>query len=230
VIFLTDEARKNAQSRTGLGAKGRVIYPGANPFDSIDSPYHKEKFCRFSHFGSLGGSRNLLVFLEALRLVISEQPELAEVIRLGLYGSCDGRSRRSIEEFPWPQVVQDHGRIPRAESLAAMRRTDVLLLIQNTEEFSAETIPSKVYEYFHTARPILGLVHHNQELWEMLESRGDYSVSANNPVDVSAGVRHYVELWRSSNLSVSRECLVYGVSAAVDRLIHASDDVIHSNA
>ncbi|QVW34105.1 glycosyltransferase [Geobacter sulfurreducens] len=219
VIFLTDEARKNAQSRTNLGAKGHVIYPGANPFDLSGPLRHKGEFCRFSHFGSLGGSRNLVVFLEALRLVFSEHPELAEVIRLDLYGSCDGRSRRSIEEFPWPQVVQDHGRIPRTESLAVMRRTDVLLLIQNTEEFSAETIPSKVYEYFHAARPILGLVHHNQELREMLEARGDRPVSADDPRDVSAGIVHYVQLWRLSDLTISKACTHYDVSSAVDRLV-----------
>jgi len=227
VIFLTDEARKNAQSRTGLGAKGRVIYPGANPVDSIGPLYRKGEFCRFSHFGSLGGSRNLLVFLEALRLVISEQPELAEVIRLDLYGSCDGRSRRSIEEFPWPQVVHEHGRIPRAESLAAMRRTDILLLIQNTEEFSSETIPSKVYEYFHTGRPILGLVHKNAELREMLVTLGHHAAEADNPHFVSMQINMLYQLWKN-NEQISYSVSSFNVSASVETLVTTANCLLQA--
>ena len=56
-----------------------------------------------------------------------------------------------------------------------------MLLIQNTTYFSTETIPSKVYEYLLSGRPILGLVHDNRELTAMLADRGHRVARADDP-------------------------------------------------
>lgn len=219
VIFLTDRARKNADLRTGLGKRGWVVYPGANPAAMPQIDYEKGTLCCFAHFGSLGGSRNLKVFLEALRLLLVEQPELKNLLRLDLYGSCDPLSRRLIDEFPAASVICDHGRIPRQESLVAMKRCDVPLLIQNTEEFSSETIPSKTYEYLHIGRPVLGLVHHNPELGQMLSKLGHTAVAADSPEAVKKAIAECYEQWRSAERLSRPAKSPYSIAAAANSIV-----------
>jgi hypothetical protein len=219
VVFLTDQARRSADARTGLGHRGWSVYPGADPAAMPEIAYMRGDGCTFAHFGSLGGSRNLKVFLEGLRLVVSELTELAAIVRLEIYGSCDPLSRRIIKEFPWPEMIHDHGRIPRNESLVAMKKTDVLLLIQNTEEFSAETIPSKTYEYLHVGRPVLGLVHHNPELVQMLSALGHTAAAADSPEAVKQAIIGCYEQWKDEGTKPLPAASPYTVAAAVEKII-----------
>jgi glycosyltransferase involved in cell wall biosynthesis len=233
VIFLTREAMERASGRTGLGVRGKVIYPGAETAGKSPVHYLRGEFCRFAHFGSLGGSRNLKVLLEGLNLLFDELPELADLIRLDIFGTCDQLSRNLVKKFAHSEVITDFGRLPRKESIAAMVKSDVLLLIQNTEEFSAETIPSKVYEYLHTGRPVLGLVYRNTELTELLIGLGHRAVDAASAMEVKNGIVQMVEQWRTGG-GIPQPS-PYTVEAAVDSLIciaaqlhgRASTDTAH---
>lgn len=219
VIFLTDAARKNADARTGLGARGVTIYPGADPANMPSAEYRKGAHCRFAHFGSFGGSRNLKVFLEGLRGAFAEHPELVSLVRLDLYGNCDRLSKKLIDSFHYPEVVADFGRVPRRDSLVAMKLCDVLLLIQNTEAFSSETIPSKSYEYFNTGRPTMGLLFRNPELGEMLRGHGDLAVAADDPEQVQAGIVELVRRWQQGALSGMTGASPYTVRRAVGQIV-----------
>ena len=219
VVFLTDQARQRADARTGLGCRGWSVYPGADPAAMPDISYERGDECTFAHFGSLGGSRNLKVFLEGLQQVVSERPELSTIVRLEIYGSCDPLSRRMIKEFPWQEMIHEHGRIPRSESLVAMKKTGILLLIQNTEEFSAETIPSKTYEYLNVGRPILGLVHHNPELVQMLSTLGHTAVAADSPDAAKQAIISCYDHWRHEGTKPGQSASPYTVAAAADEIV-----------
>ncbi|NJD36777.1 MAG: glycosyltransferase family 4 protein [Geobacter sp.] len=219
VIFLTDRARKNANSRTNLGERGHVIYPGADPGTMPQIDYERGSCFRIAHFGSLGGSRNLKVFLEALQQLLAERPEMAAFIRLDLYGSCDPLSRQAINAFPLPDIIHDYGRVPRSESLVAMKRCDLLLLVQNTEKFSSETIPSKTYEYLHTGRPILGLVYHNPELEQMLMSLGHTAVAADSTPAVKQAIFALCSNWNKVGQSCQSQSSPFTVESAANHLL-----------
>jgi glycosyltransferase involved in cell wall biosynthesis len=230
VIFLTDQARRNADRRTGLSKRGWTVYPGADPAALPDPAGTAGSECSFAHFGSLGGSRNLKTFLAALRLLLIERPELARVIRLDLYGSCDRLSRRLIDEFPIADVIRDHGRIPRQESLLAMQRCAVLLLIQNTEAFSAETIPSKTYEYLHIGRPILGLLHQNPELGQMLSALGHTAVPADAPEAVKQAIAACYDSWKRSGTRSKPAASPYSIAAALEKVVAIAEAVLSPDA
>lgn len=224
VVFLTEEARRRAAASTKLGDKGRVIYPGADPAIMPDAPYQRGERCCFAHFGSLGGTRNLRVFLQGLRLLFEERPELAGLIHVDLYGTADRTTIEDIRAFPYPGVIRNFGRIPRKDSLIAMKRSDVLLLIQNTDSISTETIPSKVYEYLHAGRPIVGLVHENEELQSMLVQYGHHGVSADDPASARWGIHASYEQWAKDALTAGT-ISSYTVESAVSRLVAACSDL-----
>ncbi len=226
VVFLTDAARDNAAARTGLGARGVTAYPGADPANMPEVAYLPGPHCRFAHFGSFGGSRNLKVFLQGLQGALAAAPELVPLLRLDLYGTCDRLSRELIGQFPHPEVISDHGRVPRRESLVAMKRCDVLLLIQNTEAFSSETIPSKSYEYMLSGRPVLGLLFRNPELEGMLCRRGDLAVAADHPGQVQAAILELAECWRRGELGPRQDASPYTVERAVDSVAQLIESLV----
>jgi len=227
VIFLTGCARDRASGRTRPAKKGWVVYPGASLEPLPQAVYTRSEICRFSHFGSLGGSRNLNMFLKALQLLFVEMPELNQVIRLDIYGSYDRQIHKEIKNFPYPNVIRDFGRVPHMETLVAMKQSDVLLLIQNTEDFSVETIPAKTYEYLNTGRPILGLVYNNPELQKMLEAQGHLAVDADRAEEVKRGISFYIDSWRRGGLLLPASRSPYTIGAAVDTIVENVDVMLN---
>jgi hypothetical protein len=198
VIFLTEGAKQRAVQRTGADpSKAHVIYPGASIDDRTQMAGIKGDFCRFAHFGSLGGTRNPGVFLDALEIVFDQDPELIGTVRFDLYGTMDSISDKLIAGFKYREVITDFGKVSRQEALNAMRKSDVLLLIQNLDDMSYETIPSKVYEYMQINKPILGLVHKNPQLEQMLLELGHLVAEADSPARISSLITQALELWRT---------------------------------
>ncbi|MHB1013394.1 MAG: glycosyltransferase [Desulfobacteria bacterium] len=222
VVFLTEEARRRAAARTSLGDRGRCILPGAAPPAGLPLRCRDDAFLRFAHFGSFGGSRNPAVLLTAVRRLLEDRPELAGTLRFDFYGHCDANSARRLREFPVPGVVTYHGRVPRREALSAMRDADVLVLIQNIDDFSAETIPSKVYEYLAEGRPILGLVHGNPELDGMLRGLGHSVAEAADAGSVRDAVSEIHRRWETGTLE-STAVSPYTIASAVERLIAVTE-------
>jgi len=218
VVFLTEEARRRAAARTSLGDRGRCIYPGAEPPPESPPRRRNGALLRFTHLGSFGGSRNPAVLLEALRLLLEDRPEIAGTLRFDFYGHCDASSARRLREFPVPGVVTYHGRVPRREALSAMRDADVLVLIQNIDDFSAETIPSKVYEYLVAGRPILALAHRNPELSGMLTGLGHAVTEAADAGPVRAALSEIHRRWEAGTLEAPAVS-PYTTRSAVGRLI-----------
>lgn len=203
VVFLTEGARQRAVQRAGMTARSCVIYPGADPAKVPRAVKGGRKdICHFAHFGTLGGTRNLNTFLQALAALLTAQPQWQDRIRVHQYGHADRAALDAVRRFPHRQVIEHHGRVPRAQALEAMARSDVLLLVQNTEPISAETIPSKLYEYFIAGRPILGLIDGNQELEAMLIARGHLVVEASAVPDIQQGIAAAFRHWMDDGLWV----------------------------
>jgi hypothetical protein len=169
--------------------------------------------------GSLGGSRNLASFLEALCALASESPEMRSKIRVSLFGSCEENVKKQIEAFPYDGMLMVFGRVTRKRSVEEMQKSDVLLLIQNLDPISSETIPSKVYEYFHARRPILGLLYNNEELADMFNGLGHRAVQWDDIEGIKQGVREYFRLWEMGDLTQPTRISPYTIEHAIACLI-----------
>lgn len=219
VVFLTGKAAQSAEARHGKG-KAVHIYAGGEPFPKRPAAHENGPVLRFSHFGSLGGSRNLDCFLDALEELLDESPELKDKIVLELYGHSDRKVLKRIEESSHRGAVHAKGKIKRSDSLGLMTSTDVLLLIQNADVVASESIPSKTYEYLHAGRPILALVYRNPELKAMLEEYGHIVCEADDRQAVKKALRKFVSLWEKKYLEPSLMDSRYTVEAAVSKLFN----------
>jgi hypothetical protein len=220
VVFLTSQALEHAFKRTGNNGNGVVIYPGAPVMNSGSTSSCSGDYLNFVHLGSLGGSRNLASFLEALDALAGESSEVRSKIRVSLFGSFDNNVKKQIETFPYDEMVRSYGRVTRERSLEEMQKSDVLLLIQNLDAISSETIPSKVYEYFQARRPILGLLYNNGELAEMFNGLGHRAVQWDDIEGIQQGIREYFSLWKLGKLTQPTPASPYTIEHAITCLIN----------
>ena len=217
VFFLTEKAAENARARYQSG-RSFALHAGAVPPERL-LPYAKGEQIRVAHFGSLGGSRDLGHFLVALGALFRNDPSLPGKFRLDLYGNNSKAVKREIENFPYRDTLQVHGKVRRQTAVASMQTADVLLLIQNTDDVSFETIPSKVYEYLHTGRPVLALLYRNPELRKMLEEMGHIAVEADDDPAIQRALEAYITRWKEDRLGSSGEQSPYTVGSAVAGLV-----------
>jgi len=217
-IFMCDTARQNSDRRTGITHNSYTIYPGA--INQSQKPVLiKNPKCTFNHFGSLGGSRDGTVLISAVKQCIKQNPDLKDCIKFNFYGTCDAATAKCIASFPYPDIVEFHGKISRAESIKKMNSSSCLILIQNREFFSSETIPSKLYEYMHTGRPILALTYHNSEIDKILHDGGHFSVPADKLQDICDEIAQIATMYRNDGISEALPKSPWTAERAVKQLL-----------
>lgn len=229
VWWFTEEALTRARVRhPELGERGHCLIPGSNPPEYIRAPYRHGQHLIIGHFGSLAETRNLEIFLQGLRLVLERIPQAAEHFRLHLYGGgIDPVSVRAIRDFPHPAMIEQFGRLEtdpktgesgRDRVLKRMNAADCLLLLHGTVPFCEEYIPSKMYEYLWTQRPILALVWRNPQMERMLRELGHWVITADNADEVARALEELYARWLQNNLPDSNSTSPYTTFNAVQKI------------
>ena len=229
VWWFTEEALARARIRhPELGERGHCVIPGANPPEFTRAPYQRGKHLVIGHFGSLAETRNLEYFLLGLRHVLEKYPQWAEHIRLHLYGGgVDAVSARALRDFPYPSIIEQFGRLEtdpktgesgRDRVLKRMNAADCLLLLHGTVPFCEEYIPSKMYEYLWTQRPILALVWHNPQMERMLRELNHWAVAADNTEEIAKALEELYARWVKNDLADSDKPTPYTTFNAVQTI------------
>jgi glycosyltransferase involved in cell wall biosynthesis len=230
VWWFTEEALARARARhPELGDRGHCVIPGANQPAFAREPYKRGNHLVIGHFGSLADTRNLEVFLQGLRRALDRHPQWAEHIRLHVYGGgIDSVSARAVRDFPQPEMIEQFGRLEtdsetgesgRDRVLKRMNAADCLLLLHGTVPFCEEYIPSKLYEYLWTHRPILALVWHNPQMERMLRELGHWAVKADDVVSIAEAIDELHARWMRDDLSDSGTSSPYTAEAATRQII-----------
>lgn len=229
VWWFTEEVLARARKRhPELGERGHCLIPGSNPPEFIRAPYQRGKQLVIAHFGSLAETRNLEIFLHGLRIAVQKNLQLQEHIRLHLYGGgVDAISARAIRSFPYP-LIEQFGRLEtdpqtgesgRAQVLKRMNAADCLLLLHGTIPFCEEYIPSKMYEYLWTQRPILALVWHNPQMEQMLRTLGHMAVKADDVEAIALAIEELHARWMHDDLADSATPSPYTSEAATRQIV-----------
>ena len=241
VWWFTEEALARARARyPELGERGHCIIPGANAPEFSRAPYQRGEHLVIGHFGSLAETRNLEIFLLGLRHVLEKNPQWAEHIRLHLYGGgIDAVSARSLRDFPYPSMIEQFGRLEtdfstgesgRDRVLKRMNAADCLLLLHGTVPFCEEYIPSKMYEYLWTQRPILALVWHNPQMEHMLRELGHWAVKADDVNSIASALEELHSRWMCDEIADSGTPSPYTSEAATRQIITLAREGIKSHS
>jgi len=236
VVYFTNRALENANRRHPIKNKAIVVRPGATPPDFHNIHYAKTDKIHFGHFGSLDKTRNLEVFIRALYELTRDNPGLKDRIILDVYGcELDAVSRKALNKYPLGEVLVEHGRLEydpetgksgRQQIMEAMKSMDVLVVLHGGEgSVCYEYIPSKLYEYLLTGRPVLGLVETGTELEGFLIENNHASVDKNDVSEVKNAIESYVDKWDTEGLDDNQAASPFTVEATVDKLMSAVSEI-----
>ncbi|QWD69282.1 hypothetical protein AOC21_01280 [Polynucleobacter sp. VK25] len=177
---------RNPNLNTKGNATGFVVMPGANPPGEMrgESQHQYGEHLNLCHFGSLANDRSLSIILKAAKVLFAKYPEARKHLRVHAYGApLDSLSLEAINQYDFSDVLLAHGRLEhdpvtkksgRERVAQKMQEADVLILLHGNDEWCAEYIPSKFYDYLWSGRPIWGITHRNPQLDEMLLDRKSY--------------------------------------------------------
>jgi len=228
-FWFTDQACASAQRRHPLlGNRGQVIIPGADAPQWELPRYQKRPNLIIAHFGSLSPTRHLAGIIQVLARLGERIPESVGKIELHIYGTdLDRNTRIAMTQYVdvavryWGRIEQNEStaKTGRQQILEQMRQADILLLHHGVEPACAEYIPSKLYEYLWMQRPVLGLIHRNPQLEQILREFGHVVVPADNLELQIAVMADFYQRWRRNGLPDNGRTSPYTSAAAVARLL-----------
>jgi len=227
---------RNSNLNTKANAHGFMVLPGAKPPGGLEMTQvhgYSDKL-NLCHFGSLANDRSLSTILNALAILLKKYPQAREYIRVHAYGApLDSLTLEAIKLFNFQDVLLAHGRLEkdpatgisgRERVVVKMQTADVLILLHGNDEWCAEYIPSKFYEYLWAGRPIWGITHRNPQLDQMLEERGAYLSHEGDLEGISMALER---IW----LDWQQKCLMIpvGVPIGVDQAAYKILSEIQEN-
>jgi hypothetical protein len=220
---------RNANLNTPGNARGFVVIPGANPpIQAENYEYRYTDHLNLCHFGSLANDRSLSVVLRAVHSLLLKYPDAREVLRVHAYGApLDSLSIEAIKKYGYSDILLAHGRLEkdpvtgksgREQVAEQMQLADVLILLHGIDDWCAEYIPSKFYDYLWARRPIWAITHRNPQLDRMLSDRGSYVCANGDDHGIDATLEQIWLDWKNKRLIVP----IYnpiGVDQAVNTIL-----------
>lgn len=216
-IFTTRSAMDSYQSRYPTISKDKFVV--------IENGYDEEGFTFASrssksmtktvgqlilvHSGVLYQTgRDPSAFLEAianLRNAGDVSPEKLQII-FRAPGEVEA-VKELADKFGVADFVQVLPPIPYSEALHEMLNADGLLVFQG-KPFNNQ-IPAKIYEYFRTGKPIMGLIDHEGETARMLKAEGFQHIVEMTDVKLVAEVLHdFISRISCADIKVASDKLI----------------------
>ena len=221
---------RNTNLNTAGNAQGFIVLPGAEPPGGLaEAKSHLyTDTLNLSHSGSLAKDRSLSTILNALHSLFKKYPQAREKIRVHAYGAAlDELTVDAIKNYGYQDVLIAHGRLEkdsatgksgRERVVEKMQEADVLILLHGNDEWCAEYIPSKFYEYLWTGRPIWGITHRNPQLDEMLSDRGAYLSHEGDSAGINMALERIWLDWSERKL-IEPKWQPLGVNQAVFKIL-----------
>jgi len=122
------------------------------------------------HVGHLYGMRSGRYLLAGLELLRQRSPATFAAVEVRLVGRMEDASRfqELVDQRKLTDVLSIEGPCAHAVALERQRRADVLLILGVESEGPEIQVPSKLYEYFAAARPVLTLSRKGGAIEEIL--------------------------------------------------------------
>jgi len=188
----------------------KILPHGYDPEDiELAKPFYHQladpsKF-RLTYAGAFYVGRSPKVLLDAAKIAMQKEPKLKEDLELVFIGLLQKEYQKYVKKIGLTGTVIEHGYLPHRENVAMLLASDVLWMTMSDDLSS----PGKLYEYFGTRKPILGLVPNDGIAHRMLQDYG--AAVAVPPEDVAAATQAILDLyslWKKGRLPQGNESFV----------------------
>ena len=140
----------------------------------LDTPRVHNEVKQAVHLGRLYGLRKIDSFLEALKELNEEVPNLKNKIVFHQYSEIQAPDVKKIKEYGLEDVFVLHDKVTYKESVEIMKNADILVLFDTLmpKAESQPYLPSKIVEYLMLKKPILGICDPNSPSYRILKEYG----------------------------------------------------------
>jgi glycosyltransferase involved in cell wall biosynthesis len=166
----------------------------ALPF--VDSLRDPSKF-RITYSGAFYVGRSPKVMLDAAKEAIKRIPDLAQHLELMFVGVLQKDYHSMIKKSGIEANVSEKGYVPHRESVGLLLASDVLWMTMS-DDISA---PGKLYEYFGTKKPIIGLVPRQSQAERMLQDYGaGITLGPDDTKNLTEAIIKLYHMWQRGGL------------------------------
>lgn len=139
---------------------------------SVSKPNNKIK--QFVHLGRLYGLRRIDSFIEALKELNEEIPDLKNKIVFHQYSEIQSHDIELINKYHLNDLLIVHNKVSYDESIEIMKKADGLILFDSLMPKAKiqPYLPSKIVEYLMLQKPILGICDNNSPSYRILSEYG----------------------------------------------------------
>jgi hypothetical protein len=135
-------------------------------------------------------------FLDALTLLLADDPALATRFELVVAGSISDSEREVLTRGELGKIVRVLGLLPRDRALGLQQAADGLLLIPG----GAGATTAKVYEYLAAQKPIFAVTEDDGVAAELLRAAGEHTVGgAGNAEALAEALQTYLSRWTGAS-------------------------------
>jgi glycosyltransferase involved in cell wall biosynthesis len=220
---VTEVIAGEARALAPRGTRVAVVSNGCD-FDEFAGLTHErsDRLC-ILHAGFFFGARSPRPFLEAVRRLVADRPELRDVLEVRFVGGFRTSDREWAATLGLDGVVRIDGFLPHDQTLRAMKQADaLLLLIPRAGGLGTSVLSGKLFEYLAAERPIVALVPPEGMAADLLRETGFARIA--DPDD-AAGIRAQLEslcdAWRAGELD--DRVLPAGLRTRLDRRTRAAE-------
>ena len=129
---------------------------------------------RAVHLGRLYGLRRIDTFIEALRELKQEDPDLKDRIVFEQYSEIQKEDIDKIREYGLEDIFRVFPKVNYEKAVGIMKDADILLLFDTIMDGAPVQpyLPSKILEYLLLRKPILGICQVNSPSYRILNKYG----------------------------------------------------------
>lgn len=128
---------------------------------------------------------------------ISLLGEAGKSVRVEFYGADEAVLTGMARKYGVGDHVAVRGRVPYDQSIALQMQADVLLLLQWNDARESGNVPSKLFEYLGSRRPVLGIGYEKGVPAGILEQR-EAGVVLNDPAAIAERLTRWLEIKRAA--------------------------------
>jgi glycosyltransferase involved in cell wall biosynthesis len=170
--------------------------------EKIEKQSLDEKFS-LAHIGSFLSERNPRILWQALKELVSENPDFKNDFRLKLIGATSQEVLDTISEFKLNDYVQNLGYVSHQEAVEHQRKSQVLLLIEINSAATKSIIPGKLFEYMVSERPIIAIGPEGSDFAEIITTTNTgVFFTYNEKEKLKAQLLKYYQEYQNQNLKL----------------------------
>lgn len=232
-VAINEQIRRNLLDRNAdvLAPANVVVIPqGFDPKDFRRSQAASARSDRFTllYAGVFYDAQKPDHFLQALADLVTRRADLRERVEASFAGLLPASAMQLARDLGIESLVRYAGYLPHDELVQHLLAADVLWMTIGRQE-GAETIStSKLFEYFGTRKPILGLVPRGAAREALTEYGAAEIVEPDSVPEISAAIERLYDAWENGELPAPAETMVerFDRRGLTDRLQQLLESVV----